>query len=212
MKAILMLFTVLGIPLAILNVLGGVVSGIWLAILGEWGSIGYGVLAMVFSGFVLGIALMPSLLFAAPGAYFAEKGIVWLFYIFAFLSSIYVVALMAAWCGAVLYFFAIRATSDTWLPILIWSYGVALGPWQWMAQKDAQGGGGEASMASTFFAQVGYVVMILMAILIRVTIADLLSVFIVIMLIGVFFQCALAVQSMRATGASVPPYDEFDDA
>ena len=62
MKPILMLFTALGIPLAILNMLGGVVSGIWLALLGEWGSIGYGVLAMVFSGFVLGIALMPSLL------------------------------------------------------------------------------------------------------------------------------------------------------
>ena len=212
MKAILMLFTVLGIPLTILNMLGGVVSGVWLAILGEWGSIGYGVLAMIFSGFVLGIALMPSLLFAAPAAYFAEKGIVFLFYIFAFFSSIYVVALMTAWCGAVLYFFAMRATSDTWIPILIWSYGVALGPWQWMAQKDAQGGGGEASMATTFFAQVGYVVMILMAILMRVTIADLLSVFIVIMLVGVFFQCAFAVQSMRAVRASVPPFDEFDDA
>ena len=212
MKAILMLFTALGIPLAILNMLGGVVSGIWLAILGEWGSIGYGILAMVVSGFVLGIALMPSLLFAAPAAYFAEKGIMFLFYIFAFGSSIYVVALMTIWCGAVLYFFAMRGTSDTWIPILIWSYGVALGPWQWMAQKDAQGRGSEASMASTFFAQVGYVVMIFMAIFMRVTIADLLSVFIVIMLIGVFFQCALAVQSMRATKASVPPYDEFDDA
>ena len=212
MKAILMLFTVLGIPLTILNMLGGVVSGVWPAILGEWGSIGYGVLAMIFSGFVLGIALMPSLLFAAPAAYFPEKGIVFLFYIFAFFSSIYVVALMTAWCRAVLYFFAMRATSDTWIPILIWSYGVALGPWQWMAQKDAQGGGGEASMATTFFAQVGYVVMILMAILMRVTIADLLSVFIVIMLVGVFFQCAFAVQSMRAVRASVPPFDEFDDA
>ena len=212
MKAILMLFTALGIPLAILNMLGGVVSGIWLATLGEWGSIGYGILAMVVSGFALGIALMPSIIFAAPAAYFAEKGIMFLFYIFAFPSSIYVVALMTTWCGAVLYFFAMRATSDTWIPILNGSYGVALGPRQWMAQKDAQGGGGEASMASTFFAQVGYVVMIFMAIFMRVTIADLLSVFIVIMLIGVFFQCALAVQCMRATKASVPPYDEFDDA
>ena len=212
MKPILMLFTALGIPLAILNMLGGVISGIWLAILGEWGSIGYGVLAMVFSGFVLGIALMPSLLLAAPAAHFAEKEIVFLFYMFAFLSSIYVAVLMTAWCGAVLYFFATRATSDAWIPILIWSYGVALGPWQWMAQKDVQGGGGEASMATTFFAQVGYVVMILMAIFMRVTIADLLSVFIVIMFIGIFFQFALAVQSMRATRASVPPYDEFDDA
>ena len=59
--------------------------------------------------------------------------------------------------------------------MLIWSYGVALGPWQWMAQKDAQGGGGEASMATTFFAQVGYVIMILLAIFMRVSIADLLS-------------------------------------
>ena len=67
-------------------------------------------------------------------------------------------------------------------------------------------------MATTFFAQVGYVVMILMAIFMKVNVADLLSVFIVIMLIGVFFQCAFAVQSMGASRASAPPYDEFDDA
>lgn len=207
MKTILALFAALGIPFAILNMLGGIVSGIWLAILGDWGSIGYGFLAMIVSSFVLGIALMPMLLLAGPSVYFAEKGIMFLFYVFAFLSSIYVVVVMTAWCGAVMYFYAERATSETWIPILIWSYGVALGPWQWMAQKDAQGGGGEASIATTFFAQIGYVVMILMAMFMRVTILDVLSVFVVIMLVGVIFQFAVNIQAM----VSVHSYDEFDD-
>ncbi|MBC8402660.1 MAG: hypothetical protein H8E14_14330 [Candidatus Marinimicrobia bacterium] len=212
MKAILALFAVLGIPFAILNMLGGIVSGIWLAILGDWGSIGHGLLAMIISSLVLGIALMPSLLLVGPSAYFAEKGFIFLFYVFAFLSSIYVVAVITAWCGAVLYFFAGRATSYTWIPILIWSYGVALGPWQWMAQKEAQGGNGEASLTTTFFAQIGYVVMILTAMFMQVTIFDVLLIFVVIMLIGLIFQFAATIQGMRTAREDVNGYDELHHA
>ena len=45
------------IPLGILNALGGIVSGIWLAILGDWGSIGYELLGMMFSTFCSALSL-----------------------------------------------------------------------------------------------------------------------------------------------------------
>ena len=39
--------TALTVPIMLLNLLGGIVSGIWLAILGEWGEIFRGILFMV---------------------------------------------------------------------------------------------------------------------------------------------------------------------
>lgn len=67
-------FGALSVPLAILNMLGGIVSGIWLAFLGEWDPILSGLGFMIFSGFVIGFALMPGLLFAGPAMMFLEKG------------------------------------------------------------------------------------------------------------------------------------------
>src|SRR3546814_13869529 len=44
MKALENLMGAFSVVLVLLNALGGVVAGIWLAILGEWGSIGYGLM------------------------------------------------------------------------------------------------------------------------------------------------------------------------
>ena len=66
--------TTLSVPIMFLNLLGGIISGIWLVILGEWSEIFRGILFMVVSGFVISIALMPSLLFAAPAALAIQKG------------------------------------------------------------------------------------------------------------------------------------------
>ena len=66
MNAFANLATVLAVPLGLINMLGGIVSGIWLAILGEWGIIGYGIAALFVSGIGLGLAMVPGLLLAAP--------------------------------------------------------------------------------------------------------------------------------------------------
>ena len=68
MESFARLLSVLAVPLSILNIFGGIVSGIWLAILGEWGLIGYGILALLVSGMGLGIAMAPGLIFAGPAA------------------------------------------------------------------------------------------------------------------------------------------------
>ena len=80
--------------------------------------------------------------------------------VLAGISSLYTAALIAAWGIGILYFFASRATAHSIIPLLIWSYGVASGPWSFLASKDQQGGGNEYSAMSTFFFQVGYVVAI----------------------------------------------------
>jgi hypothetical protein len=198
MKVIVGLFTLLAIPLTLLNMFGGIISGVWLAVLGDWGSIGYGLFAIISSSFLLAIAMMPSLIFAGPAVYFAGKGVTILFYFFSFLSTLYIVGLITAWSGSVLWFFAERATAESFIPILVWSFGVALAPWQWMAQKEAQAGDGPGSAITVFFAQIAYVLAILMAIFGTFTLFEIMLMFGIIMLIGVFFQFGAAVQAMRS--------------
>ena len=64
MNAILRLMTAVAVPLGLFNALGGIVAGIWLALLGEWGAIGWGLAALVFTTLGMSFALMPGLAIA----------------------------------------------------------------------------------------------------------------------------------------------------
>jgi len=179
------------VPLAFINGFGGIIAGIWLAILGEWGSIGYGIVMLIFAGFALGIAMMPGLLLAAPAAAFYEKGNKAGFYAFSLLSTLYTIAVLTIWCIAVLYIFAKRADSSSIIPMLFWSYGVATGPIAWLAQKDLQSGN-EYAMISTFFAQVAYLLVILVVLFARVSVVDVFVLFGIVMLVGMIIQFRIA--------------------
>ena len=76
------------------------------------------------------------------------------------LSNLYLAAVMTAWSVGILVVFMSRASESSWIPVLIWSYGAAMGPWAYMASKEQQAGGGETSGTAVMFAQVAYVVMV----------------------------------------------------
>lgn len=58
MQLFFALTSILLVPIGIVNVLSGPVVGIWLAILGEWWAIGYGLLAIAFGAWIISIALL----------------------------------------------------------------------------------------------------------------------------------------------------------
>lgn len=152
-----LLFAPLVIVFLVLNALGGIVSGVWLAILGHWWAIGVGLLGLL-SPFFLSLVLMPGMLLGVPAMLFQQKGRVSIAVVFAGVSSLYVSAIVGTWGAAVLIAFLTRATSASVIPLLIWSYGVATGPWAFLASKDQQASGNEYSAMSLFFLQLGYVV------------------------------------------------------
>jgi len=184
-------FTALSLPIMILNLLGGIISGVWLAILGEWGEIFRGILFMIVAGFAISIALMPSLIFATPAAMAIEKGKKLLGMFFGSLSILYTIALITTWCVWVMYLFAGSANDNSLIPLLIWSYGVALAPWMWLAQKDQQGDGNEYSIFITFFAQVSYILGMILLVF-GSTFVVIAIVFATIMLIGGILQIYIA--------------------
>ena len=69
MKTLVSFISALFIPIIILNLFGGIVSGVWLAFLGEWPAIIIGLLVGAFVGlWLIGLTLMSSIpLFAAAG-------------------------------------------------------------------------------------------------------------------------------------------------
>ena len=182
--------TILLIPIFIINMLGGIISGIWLAILGEWGLIGYGLLALIISSFIIGIALIPAMIFAAPSIALIEKGHKFIGYIIGMLGMIYTIGILSAWCLVVLITYMREATPDSIIPVLIWSYGVATGPISYMAQKEMQSGN-EFSGITTFFLQIAYIITILAILFIRINFFDVLVIFGVVMTVAIIIQSYL---------------------
>lgn len=191
MKGLLALLNMLGMFFMILNMFGGIIAGVWLAVLGEWWALGLGLLVVIISSFVLSLAVLPSIALAA-GAVLAGKRSKFAFLLLGLLSNLYVVAIMTTWCVGALFAFMSRATEQSWIPLLIWSYGAATGPWSYMASKESESGGGDSSVMAAFFAQVAYLAMVLVGIFVGGSVVTLAKVFAGVMLIGVAMQLIFA--------------------
>lgn len=181
MRALMLIANAFMIPVFLLNLLGGVVGGVWLAALGDWGSIGWGVGAMAVGGFAVSIALLPGVLLAGPAVLCINKGWNVPAYGLLLLSNSYTSAVMAAWCLGTLLFFGGRATTDSAIPLLLWSYSVGTGVWTWLARKDSQGGGGEASLVSAFFLQIAFIIAMTMIYFFRPSVIDIAVAIVVVM-------------------------------
>jgi hypothetical protein len=194
MKALLWVVAALGLALPILNILGGIVSCIWLAILGEWGAVGLGIILFLLSILILRFAPMPSDLFRAPAAYCLERGKTFgLLWLCAF-SNLYVLACVTVWCCAILFLFVNDATASTLIPQLVWSYGVAGGALLYMAAKDRGPEGliGAATTLTTLFAELAYVVVMLLFILTNIALLQAMMIF------GAFMIVAFVVKTSYA--------------
>ncbi len=132
---------------------------------------------------------MPSVLLAAPAVYFAERGKTLGLVFFSALSSLYTLALIAVWCFGALFLFVKDASAANLIPRLIWSYGVATGPWGSMALKEeGPDDRGFAATFAVFLAQLAYLVIMLLVIFSSITWIGALRVF------GAFMLVALAIQ------------------
>jgi hypothetical protein len=183
--------TILSVPIMILNLLGGIISGIWLAILGEWGEIGSGIILSFLSAFLIPVALIPGMIFAVPSAIAISKGRRIIGSFLGFLSILYTVVLITIWCIWIMWIFVKSENSSALIPLLIWSYGVAITPWMWLTRKDQEGGSGNSySVFTTLFAQVAYIVGIVMF-LTGATLGSIALIFSIIMIVNALLQTAI---------------------
>ena len=191
MRAILGILAILSIPLILMNLLGGIVSGIWLVVLGEWRAIGLGILSLFCSTMLIGFALLPSFLFALPAAKFIEHGKYGFGIIIGMPAALYTVGVMIAWCLLVLVVFEGMADEASRIPMLIWSYGVATGPWSYMASKEHEADDDfNPSTLHTFFVSIGYLLMIAMILVFKTGMEMALLGLCIVMACSFVFQLA----------------------
>lgn len=129
---------ILSVPIMILNIGGGIVGGIWLAFLGEWRLIGIGILLLFTLHWILSILMMPSLPIAGIAIYFYKKKNP-LGHLFGFISQLYTNILIVGTCVFAFFICSRFYTGDInlgYVPYLLWSWGMALGPWQFFASKE----------------------------------------------------------------------------
>ena len=144
---------VLAIPLGILNLLGGIVSIIWLAFLGEWHLVLFGIAYAFVGTFLISLVLLPGMIFAAPAAMAAERGKPWITLLLGVPSIIWTYFVLFGSCYIFLKI-AVQNYEGQIIPYLLWAYATAIGPWTYMAQKEEQLGN-ESSIWPVFGAQVG---------------------------------------------------------
>lgn len=144
------------IPLMILNMLGGIVGFVALAVQGEWGAICGGLAWCLIGAFVLSIAMLPAMIFAPLSVWAANRG---------YTSAAVIAALPSiAWTYIVLavssltVFHAVISRPDAGFFHLLWAYCVTTAPWSYLANKDKQAGNETSSMLM-FFVQLGTVSM-----------------------------------------------------
>lgn len=196
MEALIQLFTILITPIALLNTFGGIVSGIGLAIHGEWGIIAYGVLIFVIAKFIIGIAVLPALIFSKPATAMLERGNKFIGYALMLLSTIYTYGAITLWCVFIMAFFLEQSSQESVKHALIWSYCVATGPITLMAKMEQN----EYAMISTFFIQVAYIISIGAIGFTEASLQDVLVIFAFIMTIGMAFQFYSAYIADKANG------------
>lgn len=182
MKFLTSIMQALAIPLLVLNVFGVLGSMVWLMFLGRWAALGAGMLGVIGGSTLIGIAMLPGILLAAPAMYLEKKGQTAAMAMVGFMSVGYTTLVLTIWATAVFTFFSSRASSiSSQVALLVFSNGVANAPIVFLAQKDQQN---EYSALNAFFAQLAYALCIALAILIGLRPLGVFLVFGTLVLVG----------------------------
>ena len=190
MKTLMSFIKLLGVPLVVLNMLGGIISGIWLAILGGWATIGFGILILIVAPHLLRWSLqLPAAFFAWPMKYFSDKGKTFGTIVTASLSSLYTIAILTIWCCAIFFLFMMRTEPGTLIPHLIWSYGIAIGPWGYLASKEQN----NVPALSAFLAELAYLTLMLFVLFTTITSYDAIHIFAMFMAVALALEIVMAI-------------------
>jgi len=184
------------IPVTLLNFGGGIVGGIWLAFLDKWGLLGLGIVSMFISSFGISLALAPGLLFAAPAVVALDRGRYIIGGLCLTLTNVWTYVVMTVWNVGCFYVVVGYYDHGSIWPYLLWAYGIATGPWTYMA---ARGGPEEAgSYLSAFGACVGAIaIMGLLLFKHQVTVVDAAIDFGIPMLIVFILQTVVSFLFIR---------------
>jgi hypothetical protein len=196
MQAIGALFIALSFPIMMLNMLGGVVGGIWLIVLGIWTPIIYSVLILFFGHWVISLLLMPGMLLLLPAAQAADKGWNFVAVVGAFLNALYTGAAMTGWAYWVMKEYSAAGPESAQWPILLLGYGAATGSWAYMASKEHPTQSNAALWV--FFLSLGYIIAAVARLFAGVSFSTCFWIIAAVMAVGLILQLVATYEEQKA--------------
>lgn len=186
MQKLIKLINIISVPLILLNLFGGIISGIWLLVIGNWKLVALSFLIGMIAPGILGFLMLLPGIFAAPAiAIQNNKSLKWLVYILMFASMFLNVLIMCIWGIIVFSYITYNADMKTFIPLYLLSYVVATSPFAYMASKEPADSAGHIY---NFWFQVAYLLLIIIITLIGLSAVQALVVLLVIMLVPIIIN------------------------
>jgi len=138
MSKIAITISVLTAPLVLLNLLSGLIGGVWLIVLGEWGDALWAIVVSYFSTYLISLILMIPLAILLPTTFLLNKGFIGkvLSFPFQLLSGISTWLIVGFW-GLFVFYTALGAVGNNpAMPYLLIAYGISVGTWGFMSSKE----------------------------------------------------------------------------
>lgn len=123
-------------PLIILNFFSGIAGGIWLAIIGQWWTIGLGFLFGFLMPYIYAVVSLPGLGLGILAVRAGETGNKLPAAILGFMASVFHYVVIAIWCFFIFSYFAESIGTNSPIPYLLWIHSTTMAPLGWMASKE----------------------------------------------------------------------------
>ena len=153
---------ILGV-IMVLNIGSWLVGAIWLAIIGEWGLLLYGLGLSIVMPYAYSFALIPTMLVMTWMSHAIEKNQKTLAKVLIIVSTIYQYAILMFW---VLYVFEWSLgyyPEVNMIPLILYGYATMTGPLTYMGQKEGPNATG--TYMAIFIAEVAYLLILVLTLL-----------------------------------------------
>lgn len=162
---------ILALPLIFLPYLAFVGAVVWLFIIGQATIVKLGILFLLGAGVLLAILLYPSKLLGRLGSNLWNVGRNLGAKIVLVLVNLWFATLITVYCGYVFFSFLKMANSVTVnpVPLMLFSYGLALVPWSFKASWDVNAGVAKVSLVYFIAASIGYILVLYLLFFTRFT-------------------------------------------
>ena len=176
---------IMAVPVMILNWIGGIVGGLWLAILGEWRVVGLGIGFSIIGPWILGLVMVCAMIFVPLLTFFDNKDMRIGSQIVTLISFSFNALVFTIWCLRILTGFVDTVNSAPHLPTLLWAYAVSTTPISYMASQEAQSDPLSPAGVTSFFVKIAFVFVVI-SIFFRATIGQFSILCFFLVLVGQF--------------------------
>lgn len=148
-----------GLGFIFLNVFGGLVAGIWLAVKGEWGFIFGGIAASIIMPWLFSVASLPVIGLAILLAFLGDPPPCPAVAVIGFLCAFWNSVLIIGWSLFIFYAYMKHDEAGLTIPLLLWVYAITISPLAYMAKFER---GQSATDVLLSFAVLSYFVFVVL--------------------------------------------------